>query len=59
MWKDHSHYIISQDDLPDFDDPTDTNRPHFALIFLTSFMKSIEKETEIKSEFERSKVRAK
>jgi hypothetical protein len=43
-WKDHSHYIIAQEFLLDFDDLTDTNHTHFALIFLTGLMKSKERE---------------
>jgi PleD family two-component response regulator len=59
QWKNHPDYIIAQEDLPDFDDLTGTNHPHFALIFLASFMKSIPKDKETDLEYERAKVRAK
>jgi hypothetical protein len=59
QWKDHPHYIIVQKDLPDLDDLTDTNHPHFSQIFLTSLMKTQKKEKEAKLEFEQAKVQAK
>jgi hypothetical protein len=42
-WKDHPHYIIAQEDLPDFDDLTPVDHPHFALLLLTSIAKDLEK----------------
>jgi hypothetical protein len=47
QWKYHPDYIIAQEDLPDLDDLPENRHPHFALIFLTSFMKLIAKDKEV------------
>jgi hypothetical protein len=56
QWKDQLDDIITQEDLPDFDDHKCIDHLHFLPIFLNSSMKSIEKEKEKDLEFERAKV---
>jgi hypothetical protein len=46
QWKDHPHYIIAEEDLPNFDDLTTIDHPHFDLILLKSLSKDIEMELE-------------
>jgi hypothetical protein len=39
----HPDCVIAEEDLPDFDDLTTIDHPHFALILLKSLAKDIEK----------------
>jgi hypothetical protein len=47
--KHHSQYITAQEDLPDFDDLTDIDHPHFSLILLNRLTKPIEKEVDLEN----------
>jgi hypothetical protein len=56
QWKDHTDYIISAEDLLDFDDLICVDHHHFALIHLKCLAKYIAKEKEVEIEYEREKV---
>jgi hypothetical protein len=43
QWKDHPHYILAEEDLPNFDDLTTIDHPNIDLILLKSLSKDIEK----------------
>jgi hypothetical protein len=43
QWKDHPEYIIAEKDLPNFDDLSTIDYPHFALILLKRLAKDIVK----------------
>jgi hypothetical protein len=58
QWKGHPHYIIAQEDLPELDDLTSIDHPHFSLILLNKLAKDIEKEKEVQLENESAKVHA-
>jgi hypothetical protein len=58
QWKGHPDYVIAQEDLPDFDDLTSIDHPHFSLILLNKLAKDIEKKKEIQLEYESAKVHA-
>jgi hypothetical protein len=54
QWKDHPHYIIAEEDLPNFDDLTTIYHPHFDLILAKILYKDIEKNKGIELEKLRS-----
>jgi hypothetical protein len=50
QWKEHPHDINTEEDLPNFDDLTNIDHPHFDLILLKSLSKDIEKKKGMKLE---------
>jgi hypothetical protein len=56
QWKGHPDYVITEEDLPNFDDLTTIDHTHFALILLKSLGKDIEKKKGIELEKLRSKT---
>jgi hypothetical protein len=50
QWKYHPHCIIAEEDLPNFDDLTTIDHPHFDIIGLKSLSKDIEKSIEMELE---------